>query len=691
MSNKITFLLFCLLSSFILHSQNKVVGYLPTYSNFPNSIYDVDLSVVTHIKIAFINPDINGNINIPAGIETVVNHAHANDVKVLISICGGAGDVNIYRTILSNENLSNNFINNLSQIANSYNLDGVDVDIEGNILDGVNVNASQYADFVSKLKTTLQANNKIITAALGSWFMNHITNSTAQSFDFISIMSYDAHGSWSGPGQHSTYQMAVNDFNSWRNKGVAANNLIVGVPFYGWGWGIYDNAWRFSEIIASFPGSENQDQVGQGNDVIYYNGIPTIRAKAEFAKENAGGIMIWELTQDAKGDNSLLKAIGDVFKSSENEVPDNLAKGKSVSASSVENDDFAIANINDGKYSTRWSSLYTDNEWVVIDLEKLYVIQNIKIFWEDAYATDYNIEFSNDGTNWSVVKNITSNNATENSIDINDKIARFVKIQGVKRVSEWGYSIYEVEIYGTETSTPFGGTPTSIPGKIEAENYDEGGNGVAYFDTDNTNIFGKYRNDGVDIEDCTDIGGGYNVGEIDAGEWLKYSVYVSTSGLYEFNPRIAAIDGSNSFSIEIDGVLYDSFEVPNTGGWQNWQSIGSTQSIYLEEGLVTIKVNMTKGPFNLNYIEAIKQTNTKIAENTSLFEIYPNPVIDILNIISDQPIEQIEISDMTGRIIKTSNIAQRPYNINIADLPNGIYFIKIDTKEYCSVEIFVKK
>src|SRR5207249_7629963 len=80
------------------------------------------------------------------------------------------------------------------------------------------------------------------------------------------------------------------------------------------------------------------------------------------------------------------------------------------------------------------------------------------------------------------------------------------------------------------TSTPFGGTPAAIPGLIEAENFDDGGAGVAYSDLSSGNSGGQYRQTDVDIATASDAGGGYALSYILAGEWLKYSVSVAASG-----------------------------------------------------------------------------------------------------------------------------------------------------------------
>jgi GH18 family chitinase len=112
--------------------------------------------------------------------------------------------------------------------------------------------------------------------------------------------------------------MAVEDLAYWSGtRGIAKEKLSLGVPFYGYGFGT--NApedLSFSQIVTKYLGSQNEDQVTvTGGGIVYYNGIPTIKSKTELALEKAGGIMIWQLRQDAGGASSLLSTINTVIKS----------------------------------------------------------------------------------------------------------------------------------------------------------------------------------------------------------------------------------------------------------------------------------------------------------------------------------------------------------------------------------------
>jgi hypothetical protein len=141
-------------------------------------------------------------------------------------------------------------------------------------------------------------------------------------------------------------------------------------------------------------------------------------------------------------------------------------------------------------------------------------------------------------------------------------------------------------------STPLSGSPLVVPGRVEFENYDNGGEDIAYHDTTATNAGGLYRTNAVDIKACTDTGGGYLVGWTTAGEWLKYTVNVATAGTYAIDVRVASSGAGGTFHIEVNGVdKTGPTAVPNTGGWQVWKTITKT-GVALGSGTQVIRVVM---------------------------------------------------------------------------------------------------
>jgi beta-glucanase (GH16 family) len=168
-------------------------------------------------------------------------------------------------------------------------------------------------------------------------------------------------------------------------------------------------------------------------------------------------------------------------------------------------------------------------------------------------------------------------------------------------------------------STPYSGTPMAVPGTIEAENYDNGGENSAYHDVDGGNSGNSYRSDGVDIEACTDNGGGFNVGWTEAGEWLKYTVDIASAGDYTITTRVASQDGGGAFHIEVDDVdVTGSIPVGATGGWQGW--VDKTSSVTLGSGEQVVKLVIDSGGMNINRMEFVLD---QAANSPPVFTSYP--------------------------------------------------------------------
>jgi chitinase len=652
-----------------LYGQFKVIGYLPTWNGYPNSINNVDLTKVTHINIAFANPNTTGDLSTAGGtlanLATVVTTAHAANVKVLMSI-GGAGAPGTTYTNLITADLSG-FVAKIVQYTVDNNLDGIDVDIEGDVLNGTTMNSTQYQDFITALETGLHAQNKLMTAALATWFASRVTNLAASKFDFINLMSYDAYGTWTGPGQHSPYTFAVSDLNYWSTtKGIPVSKLTVGVPFYGYYWGNSNTSMRFANIVSSYSGSENTDQVNPpAGGVIYYNGIPTIKQKTVLALSQAGGIMIWELTQDATGTKSLLSAIDEVIDGyATNVAPTVTINAPTAGATYTEGDTISIditANDPDG------SIMKTE-----------YYAGTVKI--GEQYGTPSVFKWSTAGPGTYSLTVMTTDNigasATSASVSVT------VNVPG--------------------SSLPFKGTAFSIPGKIEVENFNLGGNGIAYSDASVANEGGAYRTGRVDIEVCSDNGGGYDVGWTSAGEWLEYTVDVTSAGQYDFQARVATQNAGKNFYIQIDGVnVTGTIAVPNTTGWQKWQTI-TASNITLTQGIKKMRIVFGTGDFNINYINTLVSTPTSLLPS-DLYKnsttIYPNPVVQSsllhfnlkqsgptkVSLFDEQGIEKILLAD------QFMNAGEHELTLEKKNLPKGIYFCRIlNEGELISMKVLIE-
>jgi endonuclease/exonuclease/phosphatase family metal-dependent hydrolase len=150
--------------------------------------------------------------------------------------------------------------------------------------------------------------------------------------------------------------------------------------------------------------------------------------------------------------------------------------------------------------------------------------------------------------------------------------------------------------------TPFTGSPVAIPGRIEAENFDNGGAGIAYADTTPGNEGDAYRSTDVDIQPT--IEGGHNVGWMWPGEWLNYTVKVAQAGSYSVQVRVASPTGGRlHVRFNNSSSAWADVTVPNTGGWQTWTTVAVP--VTLGGGVQQLTVFSDSGSYNLNYFNVI--------------------------------------------------------------------------------------
>lgn len=169
---------------------------------------------------------------------------------------------------------------------------------------------------------------------------------------------------------------------------------------------------------------------------------------------------------------------------------------------------------------------------------------------------------------------------------------------------------------GGSPQTPFLGVPFNVPGTLEAEDFDQGGEGVAWHDADAGNGWGLYRTDvDVDIAATADVGGGYMVANAWAGEWIEYTVNVPAAGTYNFEARVASDGLGGTFHVELGGVdKTGPIQVPNTGGWDTWQTL-TKAGLSLSAGQQVMRVALdTNGGqlypaiANFNYFRIVAAT-----------------------------------------------------------------------------------
>ena len=624
LSYKFTFLLLVGILNFS-YGQKKVIGYIPNWIDLNAFSNSIQYNKLTHINIAFENPDANGNLTFQSGNNAIIQKAHANNVKVFVSIGGGAiSEGGAIRDNFFNQMSAGNrasFVQKLKNYVIAHNFDGIDVDLEGPAIN------SDYGNFIIDLANSMHASNKQVTAALSQGYGGaNVPAYTFSYFDWINIMAYDATGPWnpSSPGQHSPYSLAVQQFNYWTGRGLPANKAIIGVPFYGYGFGSSANQGiSYADIVATYPGSENTDQVA---NTIYYNGIPTIKQKTTFAIQNAGGVMIWQLAQDAVGPKSLLSAINEVVNGTQ--PPQN---GVATVYKHCNYDGYAV-NLPAGNYtlSQLQAKGVLDN-----DISSLKVQSGYEMV---LYAND---NFS--GT--SIIVNANNPCLVANSF--ND-VATSVRVRTI-----------------TNSSSIL----------IQAENYS------------NMN--------GIQTEPTTDSGGGLNVGYADTGDWIAYnSINFPTTGSYLIEYRVASAMNGASISSDLNAgtIQLGTVNIPNTGGWQNWQTV--SQTVNVNAGTYNFGIYIQSTGVNLNWFKITKVGNASarqvVYEEKENILIYPNPVENNLNFSATLKTTKMQVVDFQRGL----NL-ELPFTngkmLDVSTLASGIYAVVFEIEGQLITKKFVKK
>ncbi|HDS83918.1 MAG TPA: carbohydrate-binding protein, partial [Phycisphaerales bacterium] len=176
------------------------------------------------------------------------------------------------------------------------------------------------------------------------------------------------------------------------------------------------------------------------------------------------------------------------------------------------------------------------------------------------------------------------------------------------RVFDYALSANEVmDIYLANTTRPFGGEPMAIPGRIEAERFDIGGQGVSYFDTTSGNSGGQYRLDAdVDIRSINDGGSGYAVFQIDAGEWLNYTVNITETADYLMTLRASATADNIPVTVKLNDQIIATVMVHDTGSLNTFWTF-SVQDIPLTAGdHQLLRLEFPVGGLEVNWIQFSK-------------------------------------------------------------------------------------
>lgn len=219
---------------------------------------------------------------------------------------------------------------------------------------------------------------------------------------------------------------------------------------------------------------------------------------------------------------------------------------------------------------------------------------------------------------------------------------------------------------------PYGKTHV-LPGLIEVEDYDLGGQNKAYYDNDIENQGGKYRTDGVDI---VAIDNGYAIGYTEAGEWLEYTIKIEKEDIYNVEARIASGSDNSSFRLFLDDkAITDTIKVANGGDWETYSTLSSVTS-RLSAGTHVLKLAITGSYVNLDWL--------KFSEGTT-------GIANPLHIVESNGLQKFTVYDFKGRHMGTFKAFDMPSlksQMQKSNVKAGVYMVRpLNGKQNQLVEV----
>lgn len=208
---------------------------------------------------------------------------------------------------------------------------------------------------------------------------------------------------------------------------------------------------------------------------------------------------------------------------------------------------------------------------------------------------------------------------------------------------------------------------------------------------------------GIQVEATTDTGGGSNVGYTDTGDWLAYnSINFPTTGSYLIEYRVASAVAGGKLSSDLNGgtIVLGSVDIPNTGGWQNWQTV--SQTVNVNAGTYNFGIYIQNTGMNINWIKITKVGAGATAKTASaslveedvaaetVLNIYPSPVENTLYITTDVSGGNVSIVDsQTGTVFSGQKVNNN--SLDVSYLRRGIYLIVFEKDGIKTVKRFIKK
>ncbi len=358
----------------------------------------------------------------------------------------------------------------------------------------------------------------------------------------------------------------------------------------------------------------------------------------------------------------------------------NLALNKTVTASSTEAGSYGVSNAVDGDNNTRWASDGgVDPQWIYVDLGATYNVNGVKLNWEVAYAKSYKIQVSDDATNWTDIYNTPSGDGSIDDLTNLSGTGRYVRMYGTERGTEYGYSLWEFEVYGSSPDLINNEVYELAPSHAQDMRLDVSASGnadgtnVQIYEANNGNAQRwKLLSNGSNYElaplcapnSRLDVSGSGNSNETNVQIWQannssaqQWQLQKVSDGVYELAP-LCAIDKR----LDVAG-----FGTSNYTNVFIWDGKNATNQRWLLKKVAANKSSLTDG-FN----------------NRQSFSVFPNPSNGNFNVTYDN-LEKgnyvLEVNTLLGQNVYKESLTNISGNINkplsIPNKEKGVYIITL--------------
>ncbi len=299
-------------------------AYVLALRGMNDTLKGADLSPYTDIVLSFAHPDAGGQLVngdsltcmagpnhamvTTADLQTAIDLIHAGGRRAIVSLGGAlipacAGD---WAAMMAPDKRQAT-VRALSDFADRFKIDGLDVDIESDLL-AKTTEAGNYTPFVKALSAAMHAHGKTLSVATASYAGGMIPLDSIPAFDRVGVMAYDNNVQGE---EHASPADFRSEMYFWLGRGVAPERLVMGLPFYGHGYGDYAGQQPYRDIVTAHAPAPGADVIGTlctTCSYITFNSPATITAKTSLAVRKISGVMVWELWQDTP-DHILTQAL----------------------------------------------------------------------------------------------------------------------------------------------------------------------------------------------------------------------------------------------------------------------------------------------------------------------------------------------------------------------------------------------